>query len=53
MFNSNPPVQNNACFLDYGTYYDNGDGRVRLEIPRTLLNTLCPNGGLTLEVIYD
>jgi hypothetical protein len=53
MFNSNPPVQNNACFLNYGTYYDNGDGRVRLEITPTAYNELCPSGSLTLEVIYD
>jgi hypothetical protein len=53
MFNANPPVQGNACFLDYGTYYDNGDGRVRLEMPSAVYNTLCPNGTLTLEVIYD
>ena len=52
MFNENPKVQPNACFLDYGTYYDNGDGRVRLDMPATLYNSLC-NGVITLEVIYD
>lgn len=52
MFNSNPPVQNNACFLEYGTYSDNGDGRVRLDIPKSVLNSIC-NGTLTLDVIYD
>jgi hypothetical protein len=53
MFNSNPPVQNNACFLNYGTYYDNGDGRVRCDMTTLVYNTLCPNGTLTLNVIYD
>lgn len=53
MFNSNPKVQPNACFLDYGTYYDNGDGRVRLEMPTATYNSLCSGGSLTLEVIYD
>lgn len=52
MFNSNPPVQNNACFLNYGTYSDNGDGRVRLDIPINTYNSIC-NGSLTLDVIYD
>jgi hypothetical protein len=41
------------CWTDYGIYYDNGDGRVRLEMPTQLYNTLCPNGTLTLNVIND
>ena len=41
------------CWTDYGTYYDNGDGRVRCEMPTSLYNTLCPNGTLTLNVIND
>jgi hypothetical protein len=53
MLNSNPPVQNNACFLQYGTYYNNGDGRVRCEMPIEVANTLCAGGEITLEAIYD
>jgi len=41
------------CWTDYGTYYDNGDGRIRCEMPTTLYNTLCPSGVLTLNVIND
>jgi len=41
------------CWTDYGTYYDNGDGRVRCEMPTSLYNTLCPSGVLTLNVIND
>jgi hypothetical protein len=41
------------CWTDYGTYYDNGDGRVRCEMPYDVYNTLCPNGTLTLNVIND
>jgi hypothetical protein len=40
------------CFPDYGVYSDNGDGRVRLDIPTNLYNSIC-NGSLTLDVIYD
>jgi len=55
MFNSNPPVQSNSCFLAYGTYFDNGDGKVRLQMPLSVYNSLSSNGAnvLTLEVIYD
>jgi hypothetical protein len=53
MIIQNPGVQPNACFLDYGTYYDNGNGMVRCEMPTTTYNTLCSGGTLTLEVIYD
>jgi hypothetical protein len=41
------------CWTDYGTYYDNGDGRVRCEMPYDVYNSLCPNGTLTLNVIND
>ena len=41
------------CWTDYGTYYDNGDGRIRCEMPTSVHNTLCPSGTLTLDVIYD
>ena len=53
MLNSDPPVQNNACFLQYGTYFDNGDGRVRCEMPIAVANTFCAGGEITLEAIYD
>ena len=53
MFNAVPAVQNNACFLDYGTYHDNGDGRVRCDMPNATYQTLCLGGTLTLDVIYD
>ena len=37
-------------FTQYGTYFDNGDGRVRLEMPYNVYNTFCPNGEVTLEI---
>jgi hypothetical protein len=53
MFNAVPPVQAYASFLEYGTYYDNGDGRVRCEMPTSVYSSLCSSGSLTLDVIYD
>ncbi|CAB5224121.1 hypothetical protein UFOVP386_26 [uncultured Caudovirales phage] len=53
MLNANPPVQNNSCFLEYGYYFDNGDGRVRCEMPIEIANSLCIPSFLTIEVIYD
>lgn len=53
MLNSNPPVQSQACFLDFGVYYDNGDGRVRLEMPLEVYNNFCPDGQVDLIAIYD
>ena len=53
MLNANPPVQENACFLNAGTYYNNGDGRVRCEMPIEVANTFCAGGEITLEAIYD
>jgi hypothetical protein len=53
MLNANPPVQENACFLNAGTYYNNGDGRVRCEMSIEFANTLCAGGEITLEAIYD
>jgi len=41
------------CFLDYGTYYDNGDGRIRCDMPTSVYNSLCPGGNLTLYVFQD
>jgi hypothetical protein len=53
MLNANPPVQENACFLNAGTYYNNGDGRVRCEMSIEFANTFCEGGTITLEAIYD
>jgi len=53
MLNANPPVQSQACFLNHGTYYDNGDGRVRLVMNSAQYTALCPNGVITLNAIYD
>jgi hypothetical protein len=53
MFNQVPPVANNATFLEYGICYDNGDGRVRMEMNKQAYDSLACNGSLTLEVIYD
>jgi hypothetical protein len=41
------------CWTDYGTYYDNGDDRIRCEMPVSVYNTLCSGGTLTLIAIYD
>jgi hypothetical protein len=53
MVNSIPPVQPNSCFLQYGNYFDNGDDRVRLEMPVTIANSFCLNGTISIEIIYD
>jgi hypothetical protein len=53
MFNSTPPVGANATFLDYGICYDNGDGRVRMEMYREVYDSFNCNGELGLKVIYD
>lgn len=47
MFNSN------AAFTDYGMCYDNGDGRVRMEMLEAKYAAFECGGTLTLEVIYD
>jgi len=54
MFNTEPPVNPPySTFLDYGVSYDNGDGRVRMEMYTSVYNTLCSGGTVTLNVIYD
>jgi hypothetical protein len=53
MFNQDPPVQESATFLEYGICYDNGDGRVRMEMTQEAYNALSCGGTLTLDVIYD
>ena len=52
MFNSDPLLPT-ACFKDYGRYYDNEDGRVRLEITQEIYDTICLGGTLTLDIIRD
>jgi hypothetical protein len=42
---------NGSDFTQYGTYFYNGDNRVRLEMPYHVYNTFCPNGEVTLEII--
>jgi len=37
-------------FTQYGTYFDNGDNRVRLEMPYHVYNTFCPNGEVTMQI---
>ena len=37
-------------FTQYGTYFDNGDNRIRLEMPYNVYSTFCPNGEVTLEI---
>ena len=41
---------NSSNFTQYGTYFDNGDNRVRLEMPYHVYNTFCPGGEVTLEI---
>ena len=53
MFNQVPPVQEQATFLDYGICYDNGDGRVRMEMTLEAYNAFACDGTLTLNVIRD
>jgi hypothetical protein len=60
LFNSAPtttPACSNPafcyCWSNYGTYFDNGDGRIRCEMPAAIYNSLCPTGTLTLDIILD
>jgi hypothetical protein len=60
LFNSNPGTSPGCpdptycyCWTNYGTYFDNGDGRIRLQMPVNIYNSLCSGGTLTMEVIYD
>jgi hypothetical protein len=43
----------NNQFTQYGTYFDNEDGRVRLEMLENIANNLCPDGELTLQIFRD
>jgi hypothetical protein len=47
IFNADPD------FNQYGTYFDNGDGRLGLTMEPTLVYTLCPSGDITLDVYSD
>jgi len=38
-------------FTQYGTYFDNGDNRIRLEMPYHVYNTFCPGGEVTLQIL--
>jgi len=40
-------------FNQYGTYFDNGDGRLGLSMVPTLVYTLCPSGDIDLNVYDD
>jgi hypothetical protein len=41
------------CWSNYGTYYDNGDGRIRCEMTQAQFDSLGCGGELTLDVILD
>ena len=42
------------CWANYGTYYDNGDGRIRLELtPEALIELGCPCEDLSMQIIRD
>lgn len=51
MLNESP--QENGQFNAYGKYFDNGDGRVRLEIFPGAFLKACPNGKVSLEAFWD
>jgi hypothetical protein len=54
MFNQLPPVSLPwSNFLDYGVCYNNGDGRVRMDMYQSAYDALACTGSLTLDVIYD
>ena len=54
MFNQLPPVSlPYSNFLDYGVCYNNGDGRVRMDMYQSAYDALGCTGSLTLDVIYD
>jgi len=42
------------CWANYGTYYDNGDGRIRLELTSEgLIELGCPCENLSMQIIRD
>lgn len=51
MLNSDP--QPNGQFTSYGNYFDNGDGRVRLEAFPEVFAKYCTNGKMSLEAFWD
>jgi hypothetical protein len=40
----------NIDFNQYGTYFDNGDGRLGLSMPVSLLYTYCLTNNITLDI---
>jgi thiol-disulfide isomerase/thioredoxin len=51
MLNSDP--QPNGQFTAYGNYFDNGDGRVRLEAFPEVFAKYCSTGKMSLEAFWD
>ena len=46
-------LNSNINFNTYGEYFDNGDGRVRLEVPYSVAKTFCPGGVISMVAFYD
>jgi hypothetical protein len=46
-------LNSNTNFNTYGEYFDNGDGRVRLELPYSVAKTFCPGGVISMVAFYD
>jgi len=46
-------LNTNLNFNIYGEYFDNGDGRVRLEIPCSKAKSFCPGGTISIVGFYD
>ena len=51
MLNSDP--KSNGQFTAYGNYFDNGDGRVRLEAFPEVFAKYCSTGKMSLEAFWD
>lgn len=46
-------LNTNVNFNEYGEYFDNGDGRVRLEVPCSKAKSFCPGGSISIDAFYD
>jgi hypothetical protein len=46
-------LNNESQFNQYGTYYNNGDGRIKLEMSTDIANNLCPNGNISIDIFHD
>lgn len=46
-------LNTNVNFSTFGEYFNNGDGRVRLEMPYSVAKTFCPGGTISLDAFYD